>query len=80
MVVPLVGQPQPQQQQQFPATHFQINPDGMLIMIVLAPGFSTNIGVNEETMNAICQKWLETRQAVQQQLQMLKHLKETKNS
>ena len=65
-------------QPQFPMTNLQITPDGMLISIMFGPGLVLNQVINEETMNAICKKWLETRKELKKQQQLVQDVLRTK--
>ena len=68
----------PPQAPQFPSTHFQITQDGLLISILLAPGISINQGIGEEHMNNICREWLQSRKAIKQQLETIRHIEKSK--
>lgn len=61
----------PPEQPQFPNIAINISPDGMIISLVLGPGTTINQMINEEQMNAICQKWLETRKQVKEELNII---------
>lgn len=65
-------------QPQFPMTNLSITPDGMTITIMFAPGLHLQQGINEETMNAICAKWLETRRELKKQQQLVQDVIRTK--
>ena len=82
MIVDQNGQPtQPlQQQPQFPMTGVNIPPDGsgMVITIILAPGFQFSTTLDENAMNAVCAKWVQTRKNIADQLRVIEHVKSTK--
>lgn len=64
----------------FPMTNVSISPDGVLITIALGPGISITHGLNEEMMNELTRKWLETRQEIKQQLHLIKRIQDSKNN
>lgn len=68
-----------EQEQTFPATNINVSPAGMTITIMLAPGLAIQQAVGEEAMNQIMQKWLETRKQVRQQLELVKHIQQSRN-
>lgn len=61
----------PPEQQTFPQIAVNITPDGMMITILLAPGTAITQALGEEQMNTICQKWLETRKQIKQELNII---------
>jgi hypothetical protein len=52
----------------FPTAQINIHETGMIISFLLAPGLSIQQGIDEENMNAICERWLQTRRAIKKQL------------
>ena len=54
-------------QPQFPMTTLQITPNGMQITTMLTPDTAIVKMINEETMNDVCKRWLETRRELKQQ-------------
>lgn len=58
----------------FPVTHIQINQQGMIITTALGPGLSINQALDENTMNEIFKRWLETRKEVQRSKDIIRDL------
>jgi len=65
-------------QPQFPMTNINITPDGMVVSTLLGPGLAINQAINEETMNAICKQWLETRKELKKQQELVRDVIRTK--
>jgi hypothetical protein len=57
--IPLIGAPQ--QPPQFPQTGINVNPDGMQVTIVLAPGMSFLLSYGPDVMDGITKTWKEER-------------------
>lgn len=64
----------------FPMTNVNLTPEGVLFTIALGPGLSINYAVGEQMMNELCQKWLETRQEIKQQLHLIRKIQDSKNN
>jgi hypothetical protein len=56
--IPLIGIPQ---QLQFPQMNININPSGMQITIVQAPGYSSNLNIAPDMMDQIALRWKEEK-------------------
>ena len=65
-------------QPSFPLTNLNITEQGMLITILLAPGLSINQMIGEETMNQIAGRWLETRREMKKNMDIIRHVKESR--
>ena len=55
--------------QQYPITQYSIQPTGLNIQIIFTPGYVHGIVIDEQSMNAIAGKWLETRREIKQQME-----------
>ena len=77
---PLLLPPGQAQQEQPPQimTNFNISPDGMLISIQFPNGLTISQPVNEDMMNQITAKWLETRREVKRMRQLALDVVRTK--
>lgn len=81
----LIGKPEePAQEPEqpkptFPFTNVQVMPQGVVINTMLAPGMSLGQLLDEATMNAICQQWLQSRKQIQRDLGIIQHVKHTRN-
>jgi hypothetical protein len=71
-------QPEEQQQLTFPATNFNIQPNGLVITTMLAPDLHIVKFVDESAMNALCGKWTESRKQLKQELQLIQDIKNNK--
>lgn len=61
----------PPEQPQFPHTAINITPDGMVITTMIAQQMGFTQMINEEQMNAICSKWLETRKQIKDEMNII---------
>ncbi len=69
---------QPQPQPTYPATNFNITPDGMVISTTLAPGLTITQGVGAQLMHEICKKWREVERANASTAQLVADVMRTK--
>jgi hypothetical protein len=69
-----------QQQPQFPLTNINITPQGMLVSIMLTPTLSFNQLLDENVMNEVVKKWMETRREVKRDLALIHDINRTKNN
>lgn len=63
--------PEPAAPPQFPQVGINIQPNGMLIQILIAPGFAFTQLIDEKTMNDVAGKWLETRREIKKEQQLV---------
>lgn len=74
----IIGKPEPQPPT-FPVTNVQVVPQGLIINTMLAPGLSIGQMIDEASMNAICQQWLQSRKQIKRDMEIVQHIKRTKN-
>lgn len=65
---------QPPEQQQFPQINANITPDGMIISVVLGPGFVFQQAIGGEMLDEICKKWKETRKKTNANLEIVRNM------
>lgn len=77
----IIGKPEPEEAQPptFPVTNVQVVPQGLIINTMLAPGLSIGQMIDEASMNAICQQWLQSRKQIKRDMELVQHIKRTKN-
>lgn len=68
----------PPEQPQFPHTAINITPDGMVVTNMLTPQMGLTTALSEEQMNTICQKWLETRRTVRDEMNIIQLVQKSK--
>jgi hypothetical protein len=68
----------PPEQPSFPQVGINITPDGLVISTVLAPGTVITQMLNTEQVDAICQKWLETRKQRQDEMNIIQMVQRSK--
>lgn len=66
------------EQPQFPHTAINITPDGMVVTTMLTNQMGITQALNEEQMNTICQKWLETRRQVRDEMNIIQLVQKSK--
>jgi hypothetical protein len=70
--------PQAQQQPLYPQTAININEQGLIISIALAPGTQITQVIPEKSMNDIVAKWIESRREIRKQMDLIRHVQSTK--
>jgi hypothetical protein len=68
----------PQQQPTYPQTHIEVQPQGVLVIVTLAPGTQLTQLIPEEIMNQIAGKWLETRKQIKRELAIVQDIQRSK--
>ena len=80
----LIGKPEEEPHEEpakpaFPAVNVQVVPQGVIITTMLAPGLTFGQMIDEASMNEICQQWLQSRKQIKRDLELVQHIKKTRN-
>lgn len=73
----LDGGPTPQEQS-YPQTSVQMSPQGLAIIITLAPGYSHQFVLGEAMMNDVTKMWVQQRKNIADQMRVIEHVRNTK--
>ncbi len=64
----------------FPQTHIEVQPQGVILIVTLAPGTQFTQLIPEETMNQIAGKWLETRKQIKRELAIVQDINKSRTN
>jgi len=65
--------------QTFPHIAINVNEQGAIISLMLAPGIVLNQALSEDAMNQITKRWIETRKEVKKRLELVQNVIRTRN-